>query len=136
MIGGSNRVKLEERDDAVIVNFTEDILDDAEDLRYALRCIFESGRPRIVFDMSEARYVSARVLGLLADSIREARKNRGEVKIICSDGRLNRLLERVGFCHAVEIVSSSDDALDGFADGILAPEKLMLWKDREVYARA
>ena len=129
-------MKLEEIDDTVIVKFTEDLLDDAEDLRYALRCIFESGRPGIVFDMSGARYVSARVLGLLADSIRQARKNRGEVKIICPDGRLNRLLERMGFCHAVEIVLSRDDALDGFTDGILRPEKLMLWKDPEVYARA
>ena len=136
MIGDSDRVKLEEREDMVVVKLTRDILDDAEDMRDAVRCALERGRPRIIFDISRSRYISARVLGVIAECINEARRAHGEVKVLCPDNRLRQLLETMGFCHAVEIVLSSSDALDGYSDGILTPEKIMLWKESEVYASA
>ena len=135
-MGDSGRVKLEERQGVVIVALTDDILDDAGDLRRAMGPVFRNGARRIVFDMSGAKYVSARVLGVIAGSVRRMRKSRGEVKVVCPDEMLRRLLEVMGFCHAIEVVSSEDDALDGSPDGILTPEKLMLWKEPEVYARA
>jgi anti-anti-sigma factor len=132
----SERVKLEERGTVVIVAFADDILDDAEDLRRVIRPAFKNGARRIVFDMSGARYVSARVLGVIAGSVHRMRRRRGEVKVVCPDAMLRRLLEVTGFCNAIDVVTSEDDALNGFPDGIETPEKLMLWKEPEVCARA
>ena len=136
MIGGSRRVKLHEREGAVIVVLSEEILDDGEDLRYALQSVVDGCTARIAIDMSGIRYVSARVLGVIADSVRRARANRGEVTVVCPDSRLRRFIEGMGFRHVVEIVASLSDALSSFSGGIVTPERLMLWNDSEVYAGA
>ena len=136
MIGDSDRVKIEERENIVVVKLTNNILDNAEDVRNAVRCALERGRPQIIIDICKSRYISACVLGVIAECINEARRACGEVKVICSDNRLRQLLETMGFHHAVEIVLSSGDVLEGYSDGILTPEKIMLWKEQEVYTSA
>ncbi len=136
MICASDRVEIAECENVAIVTLLGDILDDAEDLRRVVETVIARGRPRLAFNMGGAKYVSARVLGIIADFIRRARETRGEVKLICSHKGLGRLLHLMGFHYAVEIVSSSDDAMGGFPEGIVTPEKMMLWKEPEVLARA
>jgi anti-anti-sigma factor len=98
--------------------------------------VLESSAGRIAIDMSGIRYVSARVLGVIANFVRRARESRGEVTVVCPDTRLRQFLEGMGFRHVVEMVASLSDALGSFSGGIVTPEKLMLWNDSEVYAGA
>ena len=136
MKNASERVKIYQTGDAIVIFVLKDVLDDAEDFKGAIERALKGNNGRIIIDLSGARYVSARVLGFIADGVRKARGKRRELKIVCPNPLLKRFLETIGICYAVEILASMEEALHGLTDGILTPEKIILWKDSEAYARA
>ena len=136
MIGGCERVRVTEREEAAIVTVIGDILDEADDLEYVLQCVVEGRIVNIVVDLTRCQYLSARAIRVLRDTVSAVRRRRGGMSLVSCDERMVRLLRGVGLENFMEIHSTIEDALDGFAGGVASPEKLMLWNSSEVLARA
>ncbi len=87
----------------------------APQLADAFRAITESGRYKIVFDMSDVEYMSSAGLRVLIDVQKTAKKwNRGELVLAGVNPQVYNAMELVGFVPLFRIVDNPTEAVGSF----------------------
>lgn len=80
----------------------------------ALDHLIKSGHSRIVLDLSRLDYISSAGLGTIIGSIREVRRQGGDIKVGGYSASVFDILKTFGFTEVFETYSSRKEALQKF----------------------
>lgn len=87
-------------------------VDTTPEIDRCLRDAIESGRTRLVVDLSEATGLDSPMLRVLLRAYRRLRWRNGRFAVVCRDPEGCRLLEATGLDEMVAVTASRPDALD------------------------
>lgn len=80
----------------------------------ALDQLIKSGRTRIVLDLSRLDYISSAGLGTIIGSIREVRRQGGDIKVGGYSAPVFDILKTFGFTEVFETYNTRKEALQKF----------------------
>ncbi|MBY0505632.1 MAG: STAS domain-containing protein [Bryobacteraceae bacterium] len=81
-----------------------------------------AGRNRIAVDCQKLTYISSAGLGVFMSFIEEIRAAGGDIKLAGVVPKVYQVFEVLGFPALFDMVSTVDDAMSHFAQGIGTPE--------------
>ena len=73
--------------------------------------LIESGKKRIVVDLSKATFIDSTTLGVLVGGVKRLRPSGGSLALVCTDQNISKIFEITGLDRVFPIHSSRDDAL-------------------------
>ena len=73
--------------------------------------LIESGKKRIVVDLSKATFIDSTTLGVLVGGVKRLRPGGGSLALVCTDENITKIFEITGLDRVFPIHSSRDDAL-------------------------
>jgi anti-sigma B factor antagonist len=74
--------------------------------------LIESGKKRIVVDLSEATFIDSTTLGVLVGGVKRLRPAGGSLALVCTDDNISKIFEITGLDRVFPIHESRDDALE------------------------
>ena len=77
--------------------------------------LIESGKKRIVVDLSQATFIDSTTLGVLVGGVKRLRPAGGSLALVCTDENITKIFEITGLDRVVPIHASRDDALAAVA---------------------
>ena len=90
----------------------------APELKAALGEALESGRIRIVVDLTETTFLDSTALGVLIGAVKRLRSRDGALAIVNTDENIAKTFEITGLDQIFTIVASREDALAALDDSI------------------
>ena len=85
----------------------------APDLRARLTELIESGSTRIVLDLDDVDFIDSTGLGVLVGAIRRARAAEGDLRLVCTNSRLLKVLDVTGLDDVFPVRDSVEEAVRG-----------------------
>jgi anti-sigma B factor antagonist len=73
--------------------------------------LIESGKKRIVVDLSKATFIDSTTLGVLVGGVKRLRPAGGSLALVCTDDNITKIFEITGLDRVFPIHSSRDEAL-------------------------
>ena len=73
--------------------------------------LIESGKKRIVVDLSKATFIDSTTLGVLVGGVKRLRPGGGSLALVCTDENITKIFEITGLDRVFPIHSSRDEAL-------------------------
>ncbi len=86
----------------------------AVDLDLVLQAAVQSGKSKMVLDMSELRYMSSAGLRILADVLTQNKELGGDLKLAALNKKIKRVLQIVGFDKFFSIYETTSAAIEDF----------------------
>lgn len=83
----------------------------APQLRERLVDLIEDGRTRLVVDLEDVDFVDSTGLGVLVGAVRRARSADGDVRLVCTNSRLLKVLDVTGLDEVFVIGDTVADAV-------------------------
>lgn len=77
--------------------------------------LIESGKKRIVVDLSAATFIDSTTLGVLVGGVKRLRPAGGSLALVCTDQNITKIFEITGLDRVFPIHASRDDALSSVA---------------------
>jgi anti-sigma B factor antagonist len=87
----------------------------APELSAAFRKEVDGGRVRLVGDFSEVDYTSSAGLRALLETVKETRKNGGDLRLAAVRPEVLRVLDLSGFTGILKLFGSADAAAESFS---------------------
>ncbi len=112
----------------VVVSVADELVLESAEPAEQLRELLSAGARRIVLDLSQASYVSAIGLGIVADAVKQARRVGGDVKIVASRPELRRVFDLGELDALLEFYDDAESACQAFADCVGEVERTLLWQ--------
>ncbi|MBA2507010.1 MAG: STAS domain-containing protein [Thermoleophilaceae bacterium] len=88
----------------------------APEFKERLLEIIESGKKRVVVDLSKATFIDSTTLGVLVGGVKRLRPAGGTLLIVCSDPNITKIFEITGLDRVFQIHPSRDEALAAAAE--------------------
>ena len=79
--------------------------------------LIESGKTKIVVDLSEATFIDSTTLGVLVGGVKRLRPAGGSLALVCSDQNITKIFEITGLDRVFPIHETRDEALSSVAAG-------------------
>lgn len=73
--------------------------------------LIDSGKRRIVVDLSEATFIDSTTLGVLVGGVKRLRPDGGSLALVCTDENIGKIFEITGLDRVFPIHDSRDAAL-------------------------
>ena len=89
-------------------------LGDAPRLRKAFSDVLAAGCTRLVLDMREVTFIDSTGLGVIVGAGKKAAGLHGELRIVCDDQRVLRLLAITGISRSLTVTATPEEALAGW----------------------
>lgn len=83
------------------------------ELREQLIRVVGDGRARIVLDLEGVDFLDSTGLGTVVAALKRARTHGGDLRLVCTRGRITRLFELTGLDKAVPLLPTLDAAVAG-----------------------
>jgi anti-sigma B factor antagonist len=80
-------------------------------LRERLIGLVGEGSTRLVLDLEGVDFLDSTGLGTIVSALKRARTHGGDLRLVCTEGRIRRLFEITGLDKAVPLHGSLDDAV-------------------------
>jgi anti-sigma B factor antagonist len=77
--------------------------------------LIESGKKRIVVDLSKATFIDSTTLGVLVGGVKRLRPSGGSLALVCTDQNITKIFEITGLDRVFPIHDSRDEALSSVA---------------------
>jgi anti-sigma B factor antagonist len=74
--------------------------------------LIDSGKRRIVVDLSEATFIDSTTLGVLVGGVKRLRPAGGSLALVCTDQNIGKIFEITGLDRVFPIHASRDAALE------------------------
>jgi anti-anti-sigma factor len=74
----------------------------------------ESGRSRLVVDLSGTDFMDSSGLGALVASLKRARQAGGDLRLCCAGEQVQMVLQLTNLNRVLRVFDSVEDAADGF----------------------
>lgn len=74
--------------------------------------LIDSGKRRIVVDLSEATFIDSTTLGVLVGGVKRLRPGGGSLALVCTDENIGKIFEITGLDRVFPIHDSRDAALE------------------------
>lgn len=87
----------------------------APELRERLTDLIEGGTTRVVVDMEEVDFIDSTGLGVLVGAVRRARGSDGDVRLVCTNPRILKVLQATGLHEVFTIGATVDEAISADA---------------------
>ncbi|HYI99292.1 MAG TPA: STAS domain-containing protein [Thermoleophilaceae bacterium] len=78
--------------------------------------LIESGKKRIVVDLSAATFIDSTTLGVLVGGVKRLRPAGGSLALVCTDQNITKIFEITGLDRVFPIHATRDEALGAVAD--------------------
>lgn len=109
----SVEIKTEHGGDAIVYRLRGSLdLATAPSLRAALLEAADEGKHDIIVDLTQLEFLDSTGLGAIIGAHRRALENDGRVRLVVSDGPIQRLLTITGLMRILAVYSSLDAALN------------------------
>ncbi len=79
--------------------------------------LIESGKKRIVVDLSQATFIDSTTLGVLVGGVKRLRPAGGALALVCTDQNITKIFEITGLDRVFSIHASRDEALGSLDSG-------------------
>ncbi len=79
--------------------------------------LIESGKSKIVVDLSEATFIDSTTLGVLVGGVKRLRPAGGSLALVCSDQNITKIFEITGLDRVFPIYDARAEALSSVAAG-------------------
>jgi anti-sigma B factor antagonist len=89
----------------------------APEFKERLLQLIESGKSRVVVDLSKATFIDSTTLGVLVGGVKRLGPNGGSLALVCSDPNIIKIFEITGLDRVFPIHGSRDEALSAIATG-------------------
>ncbi len=89
----------------------------APEFKERLVQVIESGKKRVVVDLSKATFIDSTTLGVLVGGVKRLRPNGGSLALVCTDPNIIKIFEITGLDRVFPIHGSRDEALSAIATG-------------------
>ena len=106
-------VKQEANSTVVEVNGSVDALT-APELSQVLTSEIAAGHARLVVDLAGVEFMSSAGLRTLLGAVKEARSNRGDLRIISTNPGIDKVLKMSGFHNIAKVFASQAEAVSSF----------------------
>jgi anti-sigma B factor antagonist len=73
--------------------------------------LIESGKKRIVVDLSDATFIDSTTLGVLVGGVKRLRPSSGALALVCTDENITKIFEITGLDRVFPIHATREDAL-------------------------
>lgn len=83
----------------------------APELREQLTDLVEAGTTRLVVDLEDVDFIDSTGLGVLVGAVRRARGTDGDVRLVCTNSRILKVLEATGLHEVFTIGASVDETI-------------------------
>ena len=105
-----------EKNEIVMIFIKEERLDahNSNDLKSAVKDLFESGKKNILVDLREVRFIDSSGLGALVSGFKNAITQQGVLKLSTLQPQVESMFELTRLHRVFEIFATTDDALDSF----------------------
>ena len=77
--------------------------------------LIESGKKRIVVDLSQATFIDSTTLGVLVGGVKRLRPAGGSLAIVCADQNICKIFEITGLDRVFTIHATREEALEEVA---------------------
>lgn len=77
--------------------------------------LIETGKTKIVVDLSEATFIDSTTLGVLVGGVKRLRPAGGSLALVCSDQNITKIFEITGLDRVFPIHETRDQALSSVA---------------------
>jgi anti-sigma B factor antagonist len=77
--------------------------------------LIESGKTKIVVDLSDATFIDSTTLGVLVGGVKRLRPAGGSLALVCSDQNITKIFEITGLDRVFPIHETRDQALSSVA---------------------
>ena len=105
----------EEADWTVLAVSGEIDIATAPSLREKLHSLLAEGHQNLIVDLDEVTFLDSTALGVLVGVLKRARTEGGELRIVCNQPRVRKVLEITRLDSAFDLCTSVDDAIKGGA---------------------
>jgi len=104
---------LDERDGWTVVSLSgEADLATAPELRERLHALIAEGRPNLVIDLDGVGFLDSTALGVLVGTMKRARSAGGDVRLVCTQPRVAKILEITRLDRAFATFTTVDGAAE------------------------
>jgi anti-sigma B factor antagonist len=83
----------------------------ASELQESLEDLVHEGHTRLLVDLSDVSFIDSTALGVLLHTVKELRRRRGRLAVLCPDPKMRELFELVGHNLLFPVDESLDEAL-------------------------
>lgn len=78
--------------------------------------VIESGKKRVVVDLTEATFIDSTTLGVLVGGVKRLRPAGGSLVLVCKDPNITKIFEITGLDRVFQIHATRDEALAAVAE--------------------
>ncbi len=109
--------RIYEKDGIVVIEFSGKIMGETADSAIVKKVYEYADQKKVnfVFDFCHVEWMNSRGLGLCIASATTLRNRSGELKLACTVGKVQELLENTRMFHVFECFDSVDKAIASFA---------------------
>ncbi len=101
--------------DAIIVSMKGRIdADTAHEVEQKFNSIMSKNKYSLIADMRELNFISSAGLRVLLATLKETRKNGGDLRLACLQADVKKVLDMTGFVNLFKIHQSVKDAVKSF----------------------
>ena len=88
----------------------------APDIEQKLLSLISEGSGKLVTDLSEVWFISSAGLRALLAALKEAKRERGDLRLAGMQGQVQEVFDLTGFSTIFKIYASAEDAARSFSD--------------------
>ncbi len=109
-------LKIEEKNDIVVINVKEERLDahNSGDLKLEMSRLFGEGKKNVLVDLNDVRFIDSSGLGALVSGFKNAISNQGNLKLSGLQPQVRSMFELTRLHRVFEIFPSLTEALENF----------------------
>ena len=98
----------------VIVNLQRATLNDANELKKTLFQEIESGRKKIIVDLSECEFIDSTYLGALVISLKKITELRGDLRLVVFQPAVINMFQLTRMNQIFEFFETKEEAINSF----------------------
>ena len=82
-------------------------------LRERLHALLGEGQSHLVIDLDDVGFLDSTALGVLVGTLKRSRTDGGDVRLVCTQPRIRKVLEITRLDKSFELYETVDDAVKG-----------------------